>query len=195
MKYIILTITLIFSITLFSQKNNCISLKIGEVAYTDWVNRYGLQPSIAYTYSFLNQIEISNVASFYYYDKLWSDDIPMVGHVDYKMIFENNFRVGYQFNSKNNLTTSAGTGISLRYRIDDIIVANDESELVGRTYGGLEVGCLFYFDVEYSFSEKYSLGLFSQVNLYVPTKDATFGDVTHKSPSALSYGLSIGRHF
>ena len=101
MKYIILTITLIFSITLFSQKNNCISLKIGEVAYTDWVNRYGLQPSIAYTYSFLNQIEISNVASFYYYDKLWSDDIPMVGHVDYKMIFENNFRVGYQFNSKN----------------------------------------------------------------------------------------------
>lgn len=53
----------------------------------------------------------------------------------------------------------------------------------------------FYFDVEYSFSEKYSLGLFSQVNLYVPTKDATFGDVTHKSPSALSYGLSIGRHF
>ena len=77
MKYIILTITLIFSITLFSQKNNCISLKIGEVAYTDWVNRYGLQPSIAYTYSFLNQIEISNVASFYYYDKLWSDDIPI----------------------------------------------------------------------------------------------------------------------
>lgn len=70
MKYIILTITLIFSITLFSQKNNCISLKTGEVAFTDWVNRYGLQPSIAYTYSFSNKIEMSDVVSFYLYDKL-----------------------------------------------------------------------------------------------------------------------------
>ena len=67
-----------------------------------------------------------------------------------KVFIEGNYKIGYQFPSKDKLKTSLGSGLSLRFRSDNIAFSGlhsggfYESIVIG--YGGIEICCVLYHE-------------------------------------------------
>ncbi|MBA2422076.1 MAG: hypothetical protein H0V61_02475 [Chitinophagales bacterium] len=181
---------------LSAQSPNVISFKLGEVAYTDWWNRYGLQPTLSYSHLFANNLKFSTDISGYYFER--KNELLTYepgGFLESKVFIEGNYKLGYQFSSKDKLKTSVGSGLSVRLRSDNIAFSGlhsggfYESVVIG--YGGIEVGAVLYHESNYSLTDNFSIGIYSQANLYLPTRDAPNSNYnTHRSPSAFSYGLA-----
>lgn len=184
-----------------AQKLNSFTFKLGEVAYTDWKNRYGIQPVLGYSHLYQNKIKFSTELSGYYFERTGeSYPVPPVGFVENKLIIENCFRIGYQIKSQEKLIYSFGAGGSVRLRGDGIVVSSGLTsggfaETIVYSYGGIEIGGLLYFDCNYLFSDKFSMGIYTQANLYYPSKDGTSSFWEHRSPSAISFGLSTNFYF
>jgi len=200
-KIIFTTIFIIYISTLVAQPSNSFSIKIGEIAFTDWGNRYGIHPTLSYSHLYSNKLKLSTDLNGYYFERLNEFlSLPPVGFVESKIVVESNFKFGRQFSSVDNLKTAAGTGLSLRLRSDNIIVSSGvtgggfpETILIG--YGGIELGVVLYFESNYLLTDKFSLGIYTQANLYYPSNDGTSSYWEHKSPSTFSFGLSTNFYF
>ncbi len=66
------------------------------------------------------------------------------------MFIEGSYKIGYQFQSKDKLKTSIGSGLSLRSRSDNIAFTVLHSggfyESIVYEYGGIEIGCVLYHE-------------------------------------------------